>query len=1060
MINIYRASAGSGKTHKLTGEYIKLLFGRPYAYKYILAVTFTNKATDEMKQRILQELYNLASPERRSGYLAGLMEIHKKDEAWVRREAGKILVSILHDYSSFSISTIDRFFQMIMRAFAREMGKIATYNVELDKEGVLSNAIDMMFAELDKPENGNLLRWLIDYSLEAVDAGNSWNIRKDIFDLAKELFSEDFKLKKREFPVEGEESSRGEIILLKGKIKKITEDFERELIRLGREGAECMARCGTSFTGFKGGSRSPFRYFNVLAGTSPGTRAEKPKDSFTALYDNKENWYSGKSIPAVVAAAWDGGLNECIGKIISHFGKGYRRYATALAIKNNMNALGILDDIYRRVLAYCREKNIMLLSESTELLNRIIDGSDTPFVYEKIGARIDNFMLDEFQDTSVLQWRNFYPLLQNSLAEGNDNLIVGDVKQSIYRWRGSDWKILNGGLSGDFREDQINNYSLDCNWRSGKHIVDFNNGFFKFCALQAQRIYNEKSVGSGAGGVIEGIYSGFEQHVSAKGAGNPGYVEINFTEPGEEGFEADVLLQLPERIKDLLRNGAAQKDIAVLVRTKEQGRNAARALINAGVDVISNDSLFVCASFAVQKTVNILREMDNPANPSLKIYRHFSSAGFRGAASVNSVDAGDGKIYDGEAAERIAGVSLYQMCEEIIRSCLSGEEKEELAFLQSFLDSALEYSYKEGSDLSGFLKWWDECGQLKTISAPEDQDAVNVMTIHKSKGLGFGIVIIPFLKENLDRTGGRLWCNLPECGDMPDECGLDFAAPLPVTYNSFLSETDFSADYYNEKLCTFVDNLNTAYVAFTRPREQLIIYSPVPRFNKNGDYTVTSVADILYMYYQDMPSGAVEDNPAGNIRRIFTGSPGICRKEQETFSRDLIVSVFDSPADYSRIKTSLSSGSVNEETSIREYGIAMHYVFSMISTPADIPAAAGRAFEEGVSSRPPEELADLVMRKLETVACYGWFDEENTVLNECDIIRPDGSVVRPDRVIIKKDGSAIVIDYKFGGHGMEVAPERRYINQVKEYMELLGKIGYERVEGYLWYVESGEVSAC
>lgn len=1040
MINIYRASAGAGKTHKLTGEYLKLLFKKPLAYKHILAVTFTNKATDEMKQRILQELYYLSLPDKKSDYLSELMQLYGKEEAWVRGDARRILVALLNDYSSFSVSTIDKFFQTVMRAFARELGKIATYNVELDRDSVLANAIDRMFSELDRPENDSLLKWLIEYSLDAVDAGDSWNIRKEIFNLAKELFSEDFKLKKKGFEEHGLE--RDKILLLKSRERELIVCFEKEVRLLGAEGLECMDRYAISPSDFKGGSRSVFHYFKTLANPVYGSGVVPPKDSFIALYDCMDVWYSGKTVPAAVAQAYDGGLNEIIGKVISYFQVHYRRYATARVILENTNALGILDDIYRRVLEYCKEKNIMLLSESTELLNRIIDGSDTPFVYEKLGTRIDNFMLDEFQDTSVLQWRNFYPLLQNSQAMDHDNLIVGDVKQSIYRWRGSDWKILNSGLAQEFRPDEITAYSLDCNWRSGKNIVEFNNGFFKYCAQVVQDVYRQSGGDATDSELIGQVYANFEQSVpvSGKADGHDGYLEVNFINEMEDSFETDVLRLLPDRIKDLLENGLNMRDIAVLVRKREQGRNVAQTLVDAGFDVISNDSLFVCSSVAVQKVVNILRELENPDNPALKIYRHFSQAGEvqGGGSGVDNLQSGTNSVRlmeEADLPEHLAGMSLYQMCEEIIRCYLNSEEKEDLAFLQAFLDSVLEYTNREGTNLSGFLKWWDDCGQIRTISAPEDQNAITVITIHKSKGLGFKCVIIPFFKEKLDHTGGRLWCT------MYDE------PPVPVVYNSALVDTAFSGDYYHEKLYTFVDNLNTAYVAFTRPKDELIIYAQAPKMKKDGTFSVTSVSDVLYMYYNQP------------VERITIGELSVSAKNVSATGKEILTAVFTDPLDDSRTKTSLNSGSINEGASIREYGIAMHYVFSLITTQADIAGAAAKAFADGVCECSADELVTMVMNALSSVEQYGWFGGDYMVLNECDIIKPDGNVARPDRVLIK-DGCAIVVDYKFGELSGEDASGRKYVRQVREYMELLAQIGYTDVKGYVWYIKSGEVVGC
>ena len=644
MINIYKASAGAGKTHKLTGEYIKLLFREPYAYKHILAVTFTNKATDEMKQRILLELYNLSNPSVESGYLSELCEVYGKSHEQIREQASKVLITILHDYTSFTISTIDKFFQGVMRAFARELGKMATYNVELDSESVVMAAIDRMFADLDKVENKELLQWLIDYSLDAVDAGDSWNIRKEILGLAKELFSEDFKLMKGEAVVEegscsaasSSVSTREHILDFKKSINSIISEFEGKLISLGKKGDEAMSANGVTYKDFKGGSRSPFKYFITLKNLSGKIKITEPTQTFAKLYNNFDVWYSGKKPSPALLEAYEGGLNELVGEILIAFEREFRVYSTAKVLLGNLNALGILDDIYRRVLEYCKEKNIILLSESTEVLNKIIDGSDTPFIYEKIGSRIDNFMLDEFQDTSVLQWKNFYPLLNNSLAEGGENLVVGDVKQSIYRWRGSDWKILNSGLYECFRADEVANYSLDCNWRSGKNIIEFNNEFFTYCARCAQQIYNGKI--GGANGItdtgasenlIENIYSNFKQEVSPKGEKMQGYVEVNFIPQGDDtkeiSFSDSVLELLPSRVAELLERGFELKDIAFLVRTNKDGRAVAERLISAGYEVISNDSLFVGSSCAVLRVVNVLREIENPNNSQLKIYKHLNN---------------------------------------------------------------------------------------------------------------------------------------------------------------------------------------------------------------------------------------------------------------------------------------------------------------------------------------------------------------------------------------------------------------------------------------------------
>ena len=348
MLDIYKASAGAGKTHKLTGEYIKLLFSKPYAFRNILAVTFTNKATDEMKQRILQELHLLARPGVKSDYLEQIMELTGKDEAWVRGESRNILISILHDYTSFRVSTIDKFFQLVMRAFARELGRMATYNVELDKDEVLARAVDRMFADLDDPKNGRLLDWLIEYSLDAVDNGDSWNIKKDILKLGDELFSENFKLA-------GEKCDEGDIGGIdiekiwefKKGLGRLVDDFTAKAAALGKEGISCIAKAGLELTDFKGGSRTPFNYLRTLSNIGRGDAVPPPADGFIALEDNLEKWYTGKKCPAGIEGVY-GELNGIVGKTIAHFSEGYAEYANAVQLLENVNVMGIINDIHTR----------------------------------------------------------------------------------------------------------------------------------------------------------------------------------------------------------------------------------------------------------------------------------------------------------------------------------------------------------------------------------------------------------------------------------------------------------------------------------------------------------------------------------------------------------------------------------------------------------------------------------------------------------------------------------------------------------------------------------------
>lgn len=1014
MLDIYKASAGAGKTHKLTGEYIKLLFSQPNAYRHILAVTFTNKATDEMKQRILQELYLLQKPGSASDYLGGIMEYTGKDEALVRGEAREILISILHDYTSFRVSTIDKFFQMVMRAFARELGRMATYNVELDRDSVLAKAVDRMFSDLDDPKNRKLLEWLIEYSLDAVDKGSSWNVKGEILKLGNQLFSEAYKLAVEKCGEAGEGISVDVVAGYKKNLKRGVGEFEAAAVALGKAGMECISRHSLELGDFKGGSRTPFNYLRTLANCRRGDAVPYPGMTFVALHGNIEMWYTGKRCPAAIEAVHVE-LDGIVGKIIDLFEDGYREYATSLAILQNVNVMGILNDIRARVVDYCREKNIILLSESTELLGRIIDRDDTPFIYEKIGARLDNFMLDEFQDTSSMQWRNFYPLLQNSLAQGGRNLIVGDVKQSIYRWRGSDWKILNEDIYGQFRKDELKDHNLGCNYRSGANIVEFNNSFFEWCARAAGQLYGE------GGDVIGKIYEGFRQEVSRKGEKTPGCVQVDFLSNEEVAFMDNALDALPGKVEQLLQGGWRLKDIAVLVRTGKQGNAVARKLIDAGYEIISSDSLYVSSCDAVQKVVNILRQMDNPESGSLRVLRQFCS------------------IPDAVEMEKY---SLYQLCENIIRETLEPGERAEVAYLQAFLDLVLEFAADEGTNISRFIKWWDESGVRCTISAPDDMDAIRIMTIHKSKGLGFNVVIIPFLKENLDHQATMapdLWC-------------VHEGYPVPVRYSKGLVETSFADEYLNERLCAYIDSLNMVYVAFTRPKRELHVFAPVPKTLKGGKYAEPSaVSDILFAYWQQH---AAEKGWEDGIR---TGECGTIPTGGEETGKCSLGRAFAEKVDAARTGTVARGGSIGDGESIREHGIAMHYVFSLIDYPQSVDAAVERACLEGVASCSAGQLKGMVVEKIESVAEYGWFSDAYKVFNECSIITPQGEEKRPDRVLVDGD-RAIVIDYKFGEHTSgDASLHNRYKKQVGRYMELLTCMGFRKVEGYLWYVSSDEV---
>ena len=966
-IDIYKASAGSGKTFRLAGEYIKMLFSDEYEYRHILAVTFTNKATDQMKHRILSELYLLSKHPEKSAYIDEIISYTHKSAALVAEYAGSVLKRILHDYSAFNISTIDTFFQSVMRSFSRELGRMATYNVEIDDRQIISMVIDRMFLSLERSENSRLLDWLIKYSLENIEEGRSWRIKNNILDLSKNLNSESFKIKNRgKSGYSNPECYMEQIQRLKERIADVERSYE-----------------------------SPFARFWKFADGS----AVFDTTSYTVLsrmHGNVDEWVKKEdkeSREKVLDISVE--LDDVIAEMMQYYRENYRLYATCGKVKKNLSALAILGEVHSNLTLYCRENNILLLSQTNELLHDIIDGSDTPFIYEKVGTWINHFMIDEFQDTSSMQWENFKPLLHNSIAEGNGNLVVGDVKQSIYRWRNSDWNILNSGIMQEFR---CNVNTLSVNWRSSKDLVEFNNGFFGYAALMLEDFYCE-STGTDVD-TISGIYNYdvplarhrdkeyADQTVSEKGAKTPGYVELNFTSDKQMSGEVNsaILLSTVGRLVD---KGYPRNSICVLVRSNADAQAAARVLADAGYQVSSAEAFTLSLSDAVLEVVSHLETLDEGNQP--------------------------------EEDEKLGTLPLYSLCEVLIREKLTADQKEDLLFLQSFLDTVLEFSVKNGDNRTAFLKWWHDSGYKTNVQLSQERDAINVMTIHKSKGLEFEAVIIPYFTLPLEPKGK----NLPLLwSDVASEA-LDFDGVLSAVYSSKLRDTLFEKEYLDERLNGFVDNLNLAYVAFTRAKRELVVIADgVDTHNIEKIASPVGISNLLYGYATATMADSLCEGDF--VQTFSSGAPACYLKEERDICPEMPVQLpvqFSAAPALKRFGTALQSDNSGDGSDI-----------------AEAQDAQGLAPQLGAG-------------KLAFAEKYGWFSNEYKVYRECEIIAADGSVHRPDRVVVK-EGEAVVIDYKFG----EYRPcDSRYVRQVKSYMRLLSGMGFGKVRGALWYVNHDRV---
>ncbi len=1015
MLNIYSASAGSGKTHKLTGEYLKLLFQvstndiRPY--KHILAVTFTNKATAEMKQRILQELYLLSIDCAQSDFyemirsLKCVKDVEESDtRVKIAAEAKRLLHEILNDYSLFNISTIDKFFQQILRSFAREVGQYSSYNVELDRDSVMVEAIDLLMDSLE--ENDDLLRWMIDLSIEAIENGENWNVRNKIQLLGNELFSEKFRMRGKN--LKDSMKDKGYILSYRSDLHNIVKNFESKLISYCSAADKILKDNSLEYSDFKGGSRSPFNYFNNII---HGAIAPPPDRLLSSVEDETERYSKSASISIIASIndAFDGGLTQVIANLDTLFND-YSNYLTAKSILSNLYSLGIIWDIYGYIVDYCKRKNIVLLSETTSFLNRIIDRDDTPFIYEKIGTRINHYMLDEFQDTSIMQWNNFQPLIKESLSWGRDNLIVGDVKQSIYRWRGSDWNLLNSMVYDEFDKGLINNFHLTTNWRSSKNIVEFNNQLFPQLSELLQNKYNSDF--GIEDDTIVNIYKDVSQSIPNSKPVAQGHVNVTFFDNDQQGWVDKAKEKLLSTLNTLRENGYKNREIALLVRKNSEGMELADFLINNNVKIISDESLLISSSKSVGKIVSTLKCIVNPDDSLVRFFFN------------------NGIVLPKET-------SLYSICEESVR-LLDEEEKKDTAFIQAFLDCVSDYVSLNGSDIRGFLSWWDNVGVTRSISAPEGDDAIRIITIHKSKGLGFEVVIMPFFREEFYRERGDiLWC-VPS-GEPFNKMGL-----IPIRSSSTLLNTTFAEDYKKEKLYSYVDAINICYVSFTRAKKELIIFSPMPKLRKDKGYTISKISDLLYHSLRDNLDEFNSYN-IGEWSVAYHPNDTISTSNQSDFS-------FVSIPIGDRLKLALSGKEFFIEENIRGRGVIYHDILSKISIEEDLENAIKSCVSEGkLSNVDYLSIYNMLTEQLKLVRNRHWFDGSYRHLNEFTIIDKDGSLHRPDRVMIS-DNNVVIVDYKFGK-----LKEKKYNDQIGRYIHLIREMGYQSVTGYLWFFDDSTI---
>ncbi len=1033
--SIYNASAGSGKTYRLAYKYVRDVVEEPQLYRNILAVTFTNKATEEMKRRILHQIHTLAAGNK-SDYLLSLMAELGLSEAQVRHRAMVARTLILHDYSRFTVLTIDTFFQRVLRAFIQELGIDIGYNLEIESSTIVSQSADALIEQITTDEA--LKKWLMAFVQERIDEGRKWDVREGILSLKGELFDEQAR--------EALESSMTKEELMKliaegAKKAKLRAD---ELQQLGEKAMAIITGGGLTCDDFKYKKTSGAQIFRrLMAGELPDI-GKRNRD----CAESEDAWCDKKSDAAVLVPQ----LQPIMREIIERYQDDQRVMNTSKLLRENYRSFALLADLYRTTEDICKSQNTMLLNQTARILEEFIRANDAPFIYEKVGTKFSRFMIDEFQDTSRREWNNFLPLLRNTIAQSEVDqrtvLIVGDIKQSIYRWRGGDWRILHSDAKSELGDEDTEVINMDENYRSLPNIVNFNNEIIS----QVVRLENEELGGDLAvacynkdievecfkelHGILPRAYEGHAQ-TPKKRAESEGFVEVTtYTE------EPPIM----ERICEAIDRGFKPCDIMVLTRTNTQATNVAQILLafkrnchdpKYRFDVMTQQALVIGYSPVSQFVMAVLRLSLNTAD-------HLQRAIYNRFLKRSHVDnpLSDDELKLLSSIRMFSPIEAFEM---VVMEYDLESEVSNIAYLQAIHEQIISFCNNRIGDIALFLEWWEEKGSTKSLNVEKSESAIEILTIHKAKGLEKKVVIIPYCNWSRDpRTNSIVWAREKE----ESEIGA-----FPVAYKSNMANSAFAEDYFRERVYSHIDSVNMLYVALTRAVESLHIFIPI-KINKSGERIATNIGKLFLegVASLDMPCCKVVEEEVESYQFGTLAAP-ISGKE-EAIGNSYIMDRYHSSSTELRLRMPSKRYREDGEFVPREVGILMHKAFEQASSREEIFLNVEKMVKNGhINDLERSVLLDSIAEALRDPRSAEWFDGEwDRVRNECEIIRPKGDGSRrPDRVMIK-GARCVVVDYKFG----EIR-SKSHLKQMERYMDLMSQMGYAEVEGYIWYIRQGEI---